>query len=255
VVKEINSVNLQAIYVLWLRQMKRFVRARSRLIANIIQPFLFLTFFGFGFSSIRFSENLNYLDFLAPGMIAMSIVFSSMFAGVSVIWDRQFGFLKEVLVAPVSRIAIVIGQTLGGSTIAIVQGLIVLGISMLLGVKINVLGILPATIFMILLAFFATSLGLAIASRLEDFHGFQLIMNLLIMPLIFLSSAFFPIQNVPNWMKSIMLGNPLTYAVDGLRGWLIGTFAIPVYLDFIVVVILSTSFMLTSTLAFSRCEV
>lgn len=250
-----NSANLQAIYVLWLRQMKRFVRARSRLIANIIQPFFFLMFFGFGFSSIRFGGNLSYIDFLAPGMITMSVVFSSMFAGVSVIWDRQFGFLKEVLVAPVSRIAIVIGQTLGGSTLAIVQGLIVLGISVLLGVKINLLGILPALIFMVLIAFFAVSLGLTIASRLEDFHGFQLIMNLLVMPLIFLSSAFFPIQNVPSWMRIVMLSNPLTYAVDGLRGWLIGTFAIPIYLDFSIVIILSTSLMLTSAFAFSRCEV
>jgi ABC-2 type transport system permease protein len=250
-----GNADLQAIYVLWLRQMKRFIRARSRLIANIVQPFFFLTVFGFGFSSFRFGLDLNYMDFLAPGMITMSVVFSSIFAGVSVIWDRQFGFLKEVLVAPVSRLTIAFGQTLGGSTIAVAQGLIVLGISLLLGVKVNPLGILPALAFMALTAFSSASLGLTIASRLEDFHGFQLIMNLLIMPLIFLSSAFFPIQSAPAWMKTMMLLNPLTYAVDGLRGWLIGASAIPIYVDLAALATLSLTLTTISAIAFSRCEV
>ncbi|MCP8305281.1 MAG: ABC transporter permease [archaeon] len=249
-----SSANFQAIYVLWLRQIKRFFRARSRLVANLVQPFFFLMFFGFGFGFIRFEGSLNYIDFLAPGIITMSVVFSSMFAGVSVIWDRQFGFLKEVLVAPVSRLTIVIGQTLGGSTLAIVQGLTVLGISMLLGAKINLWGIIPALIFMALIAFFAVSMGLIIASRLEDFQGFQLIMNLLIFPLIFLSSAFFPIETVPDVMKIVMLCDPLTYAVDGLRGLLIGSFALPMYLDFIVVVTFSAALMLIGAFVYSRCE-
>jgi len=248
------SANLQAIYVLWIRQIKRFLRAKSRLVANIVQPFFFLMFFGFGFSFIRLDGNLNYIDFLTPGIITMSVVFSSMFAGVSVIWDRQFGFLKEVLVAPVSRLTIVIGQTLGGSTLAILQGLLVLCISMILGAKVNLFGLIPALIFMVLIAFFSVSIGLIIASRLEDFQGFQLIMNLLIFPLIFLSSAFFPIQNVPDWMNIIMLANPLTYAVDGLRGFLIGTFALPIYLDFMIVVLVSLSLMLIGAFAFNRCE-
>ena len=250
-----SSTNLQAIYVLWLRQMKRFIRSRSRLIANIIQPFFFLVILGFGFSSFGYMEGLDYIDFLAPGMVTMSVLFSSIFAGVSVIWDRQFGFLKEVLVAPISRLAIIIGHTLGGTTIAMIQGLIVLTMSILLGVKINLLGIIPAIIFMALISFFAVSLGLTIASRLEDFHAFQLLMNMMIMPLFFLSGAFFPIQNVPDWMKIIMLSNPLTYAVDGLRGSLIGIFAISIYLDFIVATILSIAFLLIGAIAFSKCEV
>ena len=253
--KEMSSANLQAIYVLWLRQMKRFIRSRSRLVANIAQPFFFLAILGFGYSSFRLFGDLAYIDFLAPGIVTMSVVFSSIFAGVSVIWDKQFGFLKEVLVAPISRLAIVIGHTLGGSTIAIIQGCIVLTIAILLGVKINVAGLLPALIFMVLISFFAVSLGLTIASRLEDFQAFQLIMNLLIMPLIFLSGAFFPIQSVPDWMKMIMLLNPLTYAVDGLRGYLIGIFAIPVYISFTVAIILSLSFLLIGAIAFSKCEV
>jgi len=249
-----TSANLQAIYVLWLRQIKKFFRAKSRLVANFVQPFFFLMFLGFGFSFISFEGNFSYIDFLAPGIITMSVVFSSMFAGVSVIWDRQFGFLKEVLVAPVSRLSIVIGQILGGSTLAIMQGLIILVISMVLGAKINIFGIIPALFFMVLIAFFSVSFGLIIASRIEDFQGFQLIMNLLIFPLIFLSSAFFPIQNVPDLMKIIMLGNPLTYAVDGLRGLLLGSFALSIYLDFIVIITVSICFMLIGAFAFSRCE-
>lgn len=249
------NANLQAIYVLWLRQMRRFVRARSRLAANIVQPFLFLVFLGFGFSSVRVGGSLGYMEFLAPGMVAMSVLFSSIFSGVSVIWDKQFGFLKEVLVAPVSRLSIIMGQTFGGSTVAIAQGLIVLLFSAALGVKINFSGLAAALTFMALISFSAASLGLAIASKLDDFHGFQLIMNLLIMPLIFLSSAFFPIQGAPSWMGTMMLANPLTYAVDGLRGWLIGAFAISPYLDLAVSISLSASLMLVGAYAFSKCEV
>lgn len=252
------STELQAIYVMWIRQLKRFVRARSRLIANIIQPFFFLAFLGMGFQSVRFpglTSNLSYIDFLAPGMIAMSVIFSSMFAGVSVIWDKQFGFLKEVLVAPVSRLSIVIGRVIGGSTIAVIQGLIILGISFLLGVKIILLGILPSIVFMILTAFFSAGLGLAIASKLEDFHGFQLIMNLIMMPLIFLSTAFFPIESVPSWMKLIIRVNPLAYSVDGLRGCLIGlsSFSLPV--DLAVMIVLCTITVALGAYLFNRCEV
>lgn len=249
------NANLQAIYVFWLRQMRRFVRARSRLAANVVQPFLFLVFLGFGFSSVRVGGSLGYMEFLAPGMVAMSVLFSSIFSGVSVIWDKQFGFLKEVLVAPVSRLSIIMGQTFGGSTVAIAQGLIVLFFSAALGVEINLSGLAAALTFMALIAFSAASLGLAIASKLDDFHGFQLIMNLLIMPLIFLSSAFFPIQGVPSWMRAMMLANPLTYAVDGLRGWLIGSFAISPYLDLAVSTALSASLMLVGAYAFGKCEV
>ena len=253
-----RSSDLQAIYVMWLRQIKRFVRARSRLVANIAQPFFFLAILGFGFSSARFPGipiKLTYIDFLAPGIITMAVIFSSMFAGISVIWDRQFGFLQEVLVAPVSRISIVIGRTLGGSTTAIIQGLIILAISMILGVKISVLGLLPALIFMILTAFMSVSFGILIASRMEDIHGFQLIMNLLLMPLVFLSTAFFPIEGLPNWLKYVVYANPLTYSVDGIRGCLIGAFYFPLTLDFIVITGLCAVMMGLGAYSFSKCEV
>jgi len=250
------NTEFQAIYIMWLRQIKRFIRARSRVLAHIIQPFFFLVIFGFGFGSVRFPGlSGSYLNFFAPGMVTMAVIFSSMFAGVSVLWDRQFGFLKEVLVAPVSRISIVIGRTLGGSTTALLQGFIVLTIASLLGVKINLLGLIPAVVFMILISFTFVSFGLAIASKIEDFHGFQLIMNLLVMPLFFLSTAFFPITGLPQFLKIIVYVNPLTYGVDGLRGSLTGLSFFPLYIDFIVVSIVCAFMLFLGSYLFKRMEV
>ena len=247
---------LQAVYIMWMRQLKRFVRARSRVIAHIIQPFLFLSIFGLGFASVRFpGMKASYMDFIAPGIIAMAIIFSSMFAGVSVLWDRQFGFLKEVLVAPVSRLSIVIGRTLGGSTTALIQGFIILVISLLLGVKIYLIGLLPAILLMFLISFTYVSFGLAIASKIEDFHGFQLIMNLIIMPLFLLSTAFFPLNDVPKTLRFVMYLDPLTYAVDGLRGSLIGVSVFPIHIDFLIVSIICISMILIGSWFFNKLEV
>ncbi|RLF11863.1 MAG: multidrug ABC transporter permease [Thermoprotei archaeon] len=250
-------MNLQAVYVLWLREIKRLIRARSRLVANLMQPLLFLVILGFGLSAARFPgfrEGIRYLDFLAPGMIVVAVAFSSMFSGVLIIWDRQFGFLKEVLVAPVSRLSIVVGKTLGGSTVAMFQGLAILTVSALMGVKINALGLTLGLLFMLLTSFFAVGIGLIIASRLSDFEGFSLIMNLLIMPMILLSTAFFPLESAPTWMKWIIYLDPLTYAVDGLRGALIGQGALPLIVNLIVLTVLCTFTLLLGAYLFRRCE-
>lgn len=250
-------MNLQAVYVLWLREIKRLIRARSRLVANLMQPLLFLVILGFGLSAARFPgfrEGIRYLDFLAPGMIVVAVAFSSMFSGVLIIWDRQFGFLKEVLVAPVSRLSIVVGKTLGGSTVAMFQGLAILTVSALMGVKINALGLALGLLFMLLTSFFAVGIGLIIASRLSDFEGFSLIMNLLIMPMILLSTAFFPLESAPTWMKWIIYLDPLTYAVDGLRGALIGQGALPLIVNLIVLTVLCTFTLLLGAYLFRRCE-
>ena len=252
-----NSPNFQAIYVMWLRQLKLFTRARSRLIANIIQPFFFLAFLGLGLRSITLpglSSGFEYLDFLAPGMIAMSVVFSSMFAGISVIWDRQFGFLKEVLVAPVSRISIVVGRTLGGSTVALIQGLIILVVSAILGVKISLIGLAPALIFMLLIAFFAVGLGLSMAARLQDPNAFPLLMNLILMPAVFLSTAFFPLEGISEWMRYLVYIDPLTYMVDGLRGFLVGASSIPLSVDIAVTATLCISTTMLGAYLFSKAE-
>ena len=220
----VNTRELQAIYVMWLRQMKRFLRSKGRLVSTIIQPLFFLFILGSGFRSVvSLGEGGDYLYFLAPGIVAMSILFSSMFTGVSVLWDKQFGFLQEVLVAPISRFSIIIGRTLGGATTALIQGFIILIIAIGLGIPVSsFIGFLLTITFMVLIAFTAVGFGLIIASKMQDFQAFPLIMNLIILPLLFLSSAFFPVASNET-MKTIAFFNPLFYMVDGLRGSLIGS--------------------------------
>lgn len=246
----------QAIYVMWLRQMKRFIRSKSRLVSSIVQPLFFLFILGSGFRVAVFEGVGDYLSFLAPGIIAMAILFSSMFTGISVLWDKQFGFLQEVLVAPISRISIIIGRTLGGATVALIQGFIILGITLILGVQISgFVGLILTLLFMILIAFTAVGFGLIIASKLEDFQGFQLIMSLIIMPLLFLSSAFFPVTSNPS-MKTIAMFNPLFYMVDGLRGSLIVNVETvnPPLLNLLIVVIICIFMMAIGSYLFSKTE-
>ena len=217
-----NSNELQAIYVMWLRQIKRFIRFKSRLVAMIVQPLFFLFIFGSGFRNIQIPGlTIPYIHFLAPGIITMAIVFSSMFTGISVLWDKQFGFLQEVLVAPISRFSIIIGRTLGGATLALFQGIIILIITIALGTPIpSFPNLLLTLLFMILIAVSAVGFGLILASRMNDFQSFPLIMNLIVMPLVFLSSAFFPVVK-DSALMTIASVNPVFYMVDGLRGSLI----------------------------------
>lgn len=226
-----------AIHTIWLREMKLFLRARSRIAGSIATPFFWLAFVGMGFRS-AFTINLptDYLTFMAPGIIGMSLLFSSMFSGLSVLWDRQFGFLKEILVAPVSRVSVIVGKTLGGATISTIQGIAILFISLLMGVQLKgTAGIPIAILFMVLISASFISLGLAFASRMEDPHGFQLIMGFIIIPIFFLSGALFPIDRLPTWLRILSYIDPLTYGVDGLRGALIGISQFPIWLDFLVV--------------------
>ena len=211
---------MNTISILWLRQLKRYFRSRSRLVGSLGQPLLFLIALGFGFGPIyERAAGGSYIQFLAPGIMAMSVLFTAMFSGIEIIWDRQFGFLKETLVAPVSRMEIMIGRTLGGATVAIFQGTVVLLLSLLVGFRIGDLLCLPLFfLFMLLIALLFTALGTAIASKMEDMHGFQLIMNFLVMPLFFLSGALFPLENLPRALTIVAMLDPLSYGVDGLRG-------------------------------------
>jgi ABC-2 type transport system permease protein len=248
---------LQAIYVMWLRQMKRFIRSKSRLISTIVQPLFFLFILGSGFRSIASSSSIgvDYMHFLAPGIVAMAILFSSMFTGISVLWDKQFGFLQEVLVAPIRRISIIIGRTLGGATIALIQGFIILFIAIALGVPLpGPFGFLLTVLFMFLIALGAVGFGLVIASKMKDFQGFPLIMNLVLMPLLFLSSAFFPVAS-NEAMKTIAFVNPFFYMVDGLRGSLIGTGnLLSPFVDLVVVLFICTILMSIGSYLFSKSE-
>jgi len=231
---------MNAIYILWLRELKRYFRSRARMVGSLGQPLLFLVALGFGLGPVfQRAGQGNYFQFLGPGVIAMGILFTAIFAGIQVIWDRQFGFLKETLVAPVSRFNIMLGKTLGGATIATIQGIIVLVLATVVGFRPNFLAIPLAIIFMMLIALFFTGLGIAISSMLEDMQGFQLIMNFIVQPLFFLSGALFPINNLPKAFSVVISVDPLTYGVDGIRGTLTGVTHFGLLVDFTVLTVIT----------------
>ncbi len=247
---------MKTIYVLWERQLKRYYRSKVRMIASLAQPLLFLVAFGFGFGPIyNKASGGNYIDFLVPGIIAMSVLFSSTFMGIEVIWDRQFGFLKETLVAPVSRFKIMLGRTLGGATVATFQGLIVLLLSMIIGFRPkSIESVILSIFFMALIAIIFTALGTAIASQLEDMHAFQLIINFLIMPLFFLSGALFPLQGVPKFITVLSSINPLSYGVDALRGAMTGNLHFGLIFDAVVLSGVAVLFLSIGAYFFSKIE-
>jgi ABC-2 type transport system permease protein len=242
--------------MLWLRQLKRYVRSPARMIGSLGQPLLFLVALGFGFGPIyQRAGGGDYVTFLAPGVIAMGILFTGVFSGIEIIWDRQFGFLKETLVAPISRTQIVLGRTLGGSTVALVQGAVVLLMTLAAGFRPQA-ALLPLAFgFAFLTALFFTALGTAVASLVEDMQAFPLIMNFLVMPLFFLSGALFPLDGVPTGIVLAARANPLAYGVDGLRGTLVGEshFGLPV--DALMLVSLTGAALLIAGVLFSRIEV
>lgn len=243
------------IYTIWLREMIRFARARSRIIGNLALPFFFLIFIGVGIGSSINLGDVNYMDFLAPGILGMVILFTSIFSGVSVIWDRQFGFLKEILVAPVSRTSIVLGKTLGGATVALISAMIMFFITVAIGAIKLTPGIFLAIVFMILTSVVFVSIGLIIASRMKSMEGFQLIMSFLIMPTFFLSGALFPLQNTPEAMQLVARIDPLTYGVDGIRGSLTGLNMFPLYIDFTALLAISTAFVLIGSYLFRKSTI
>jgi len=248
---------MSTIYILWLRQLKRYFRSRSRIIGSIGQPLLFLLALGFGFGPIfQKAGGGNYIQFLAPGIIAMSIIFTAIFSGIEIIWDRQFGFLKETLVAPVSRFNIMIGRTLGGATVASLQGIIVLFISFLIGFRPVSIALFPAAmVFILLTALLFTALGTAIASLLTDMQGFQLIMNFLVMPLFFLSGALFPLEGLPKGLITAARIDPLSYGVDGLRGTLANSAHFGIITDFLTLSIITAIFLAIGSYLFSKIEI
>jgi ABC-2 type transport system permease protein len=246
-----------AIYIMWLRQMKRFLRSKARIVALFAQPLLFLVTFGFGFSAIfRQAGAGNYIDFLAPGIVAMAIVFSSVFSGIEVMWDRQFGFLKETLVAPVSRTALMVGRTLGGATVALIQGLLVLIVTLLIGFRpASWALIVPAVAVMALIAIIFTAFGTAMGARIRDMQGFQLIMNFIIMPVFFLSGALFPLAGLPAVMYWVVRVDPLSYGVDALRGLLINASQFGLALDLGILVVVAAALLSIGAYFFSTIEV
>jgi ABC-2 type transport system permease protein len=247
---------MNAIYILWLRQLKRYVRSKPRIIASLGQPLLFLLGLGFGFGPIyQKAGQGNYIQFLAPGVIGMTVLFTSIFSGIELIWDRQFGFLKETLVAPVPRVLIMIGRTVGGATVAMIQGLIVVAICVAAGFRVTNWSSLPlAILFMLLVSVMFTALGTAIASVLSDFQGFQLVMNFLVMPIFFLSGALFPLVGLPKVMEIVADLDPLSYGVDGLRVSLIGVGHFGASLDLLVLSAVTAMLLGVGTYLFSKIQ-
>jgi ABC-2 type transport system permease protein len=226
-------------------------------IGSLAQPLLFLVSLSFGFgSTFQKAGQGDYLEFLAPGIVAMSIIFSAVFFGIEIIWDRQFGFLKETLVAPVSRLEIMTGRTLGGATVATGQGIVVFFISMLIGFHLDNWSLFfPAVFVMFLIALLFTALGTMIASFMEDMHGFQLIMNFLVMPLFFLSGALFPIDGLPKGGVILVACDPLSYGVDALRSLLAGISHYGLGLDIVVLTLTTIVFLILGGYFFSKIEV
>ena len=247
---------MKTIYILWLRQLKRYSRSKARIVGSIGQPLLFLIALGFGLGPVfKSAGEGNYLQFLSPGIIAMSVLFTAMFSGIEIIWDRQVGFLKETLVAPVSRIEIMAGRTLGGATVAFFQGAVVFLITMPLGFNPDFLTLPLGMLFMLLIALFFTGLGTAIASLLKDMQGFQLIMNFIVMPTFFLSGALFPIENLPPVFKAVLVLNPLAYGVDGLRGSLTGLSYYGLGNDFFILGLATALILAIGSFLFSKIQI
>ena len=245
------------IYALWLRQIKRYFRSRARIVGSLGQPLLFLLALGFGFGPVfQRAGQGNYIQFLAPGVIAMTVLFSAIFNGIELIWDRQFGFLKETLVAPVPRVTIMIGRTLGGATTSMMQGLIVVIACLIVGFRPSgVMAIAGGLVFMVLIAVMFTALGTAIASVLSDFQGFQMIMNFLVMPIFFLSGALFPLMGLPRALDLIARIDPLSYGVDGLRGSMTGMSHFGLPTDLAVLSVLTVALLLAGSRLFSRIQI
>ncbi len=251
-------ISWTAVYVLWLREMKRYVRAKSRIIGSLIQPLFFLAFLGLGFNRMAvpgMQSGVNYIKFLVPGIIGMTLLFSSSMQGLSVLWDREFGFLKEIMVAPVGRVSIVLGRIAGGTTTAMIQGLLVLVVSMIVGFRVrSVPNFLLALVFMVLIAFTFIGLGLIFASKMKDMQGFGLIVNFIIFPLFFLSGALYPLNNLPVFVRVLSYIDPLTYGIDGLRGSMINVASHPVLLNLALMAAFSLVMLFLGAYFFEKSE-
>jgi len=245
-----------AIYILWLRELKRYVRSRVQIVVSLGQPCLYLLALGFGLGPVfRQAGHGSYLQFMAPGVVGMTVLFSSVFSGIAMLWDRQFGFLKETLVAPVSRMEIMVGRTLGGATVAVIQGTLILIICLIAGFRPHSWLAIPiAFLFVVMIAIVFAALGTAIGSVIQDMQGFQLVMNFLVMPIFFLSGALFPLNNLPKALEIIASLDPLTYGVDGLRGALIGVGHFSAALDVAVLSVLAALLVAAGAYLFSRIQ-
>ena len=248
---------MSAIYVLWLRELRRYVRSRAQIVASLGQPLLYLVALGFGLGPVfQKAGQGDYVQFVAPGIISMTILFSSVFSGMGLLWDRQFGFLKETLVAPVPRIYVMLGKTLGAATVAVIQGLLVAAVCFIAGFRVADVRAIPAALlFMCLIGCLFSALGTAIGSSLQNIQGFQLVMNFLVMPIFFLSGALYPLNNLPKALSLVTRLDPLAYGVDGLRTTLIGMSHFGLAADLSVLVLVTMILLFIGSYLFSKIQV
>lgn len=258
--------DLRAIEIVWRRELIRFFRIRARALTALIQPIVFLFILGTGLSSLVSSRasGINFRTFMFPGVLTMTVLFTAIFSAISIVWDREFGFLKEVMVAPVSRTAVALGKVAGGATVAMFQGAVALLLAPVVGVKLSIDQIVSIVGLMLLLATVMTSFGILIAARQKSMEGFQMMMNFLLMPMFFLSGAFFPLRGVPPWMAWLSTIDPVTYGVDSLRqavlrrsvpAEMLSALTVhPMATNVFVMALLSVAFIIPAVWQFSRQE-
>jgi len=248
-----------AIYVLWLREMLKFVRAKSRMIGAIAMPVFMLVFLGLGFRRVEFPglpPEIGYLQYLVPGIVGMTLLFTGAFTGMSVLMDRQFGFLKEVMVTPASRVSIVLGRIAGGASTSIIQALMMLFLSVFLGFALPSFPMIAASVVvMMFISVIFICIGLILSSFMKDIHGFNTMTNFIIFPIFLLSGALFPVRNLPAAIQIFSYLDPLTYGVDALRGILIGYAAFNIWIDLLILFISSTALVCASGYCFKKGEV
>jgi ABC-2 type transport system permease protein len=248
---------MSAIFILWLRELRRYTRSKVQIIASLGQPMLYLLALGFGMGAVfRQAGRGSYIQFVAPGVIAMTVLFSATFSGIALLWDRQFGFLKETLVAPVPRLYIMLGRTSGAATVALLQGMLVTVVCVVAGFRPANFALLPAAFaFLALIALVFAGLGTTIGSMLKDMQGFQMVMNFLVMPIFFLSGSLYPLDNLPQALSLLTRLDPLSYGVDGLRSMLIAQSHFGPALDAVVLATLAITFICVGAWRFSKIEV
>jgi ABC-2 type transport system permease protein len=248
---------MSVIYILWLRELKKYLRSRAQIIASLGTPLMYLGVLGFGLGPVfRRAGQGSYLQFMAPGVIGMTVLFTAMFSGIAMLWDRQFGFLKETLVAPVPRVQIMIGRTLGGASVAVLQGTIIFAVTLLAGFRpASVPAVLIAFLMIALIAIVFSALATAIGSSLKEMAGFQMVMNFLVMPMWFLSGALYPLQGLPAALAVLTRLDPLTYGIDGVRGTMTGVTHFGLPIDVGVLLSVGVLFVLAGAWRFSKIEV
>ncbi len=253
---------LKGIYALWYREYKVFIREKSRVVASIVNPILWFLVIGGGIGSAVNISGVNYQTFIFPGVLIQSILFSSIFFGVYIVWDKKIDFLKEVLVSPLSRTAIFMGKIAGGATDTLIQIIILLAVGyafasagLMPGIRLDLSNLLISLVFIFITIVAAVSIGLIMGSQMESPEGFQLVSSFVIFPMFFLSGAFFPIDNLPAYLSPFVYVNPVTYSVDGIRAAMIGRSTFPIMLDFAVITAFAAAMILVGTQAFKKMKI